>query len=117
MTWFDAVPSFLAALTLVFLPGLVLARTLGARGITWLAVAAPLSATLIGVGAIIAQVAHVRWTPLALVLMTLTVSAVTWIIRYFVELRWSKETSPLWVRSPRQPLLVCSVAWVLVQLF
>lgn len=100
MTWFDAVPSFLAALALVFLPGLVLARALGARGITWLAVSAPLSATLIGVGAIVTQMVHVRWTPLALVLLALAVSAGAWFIRYFVELRRSTDRAPLWVRSP-----------------
>ncbi|WP_343317986.1 DUF6541 family protein [Arthrobacter sp. TMP15] len=100
MTWFDTLPTLLAAAALIFLPGAILARILGARGITWLAVSAPLSMTLVGVGAIVAQLAHVRWTPVIFLVLSLLTSAGSWLIRYFMEIRQRQSRAPLWVRSP-----------------
>lgn len=98
MTWFDTVPTLVAAAAIIFIPGAVLARTLGARGITWLAMSAPLTMSLIGVGAIVAQLLHVRWNPLVLAVLTIAVSALCWGARHLVEIRRRPAHGPLWVR-------------------
>ncbi|ALE06651.1 hypothetical protein AL755_16245 [Arthrobacter sp. ERGS1:01] len=100
MTWLETFPTLVVAAAIVFIPGAILARVIGARGITWLALSAPLTITLVGVGAIAAQIIHVRWTLPALLLVTVGASAVTWAVRYLVEIRRTRESSPLWVRPP-----------------
>ncbi|PYI39808.1 hypothetical protein CVS30_03880 [Arthrobacter psychrolactophilus] len=104
MNWLDTVPTLLAATALIFIPGAVLARTLGARGIAWLAVSAPLSLTLIGAGAIVANLAHVRWSPIVVVALTLGISVVLWGVRYVVEIRRGEKRQPLWVISPKSTI-------------
>lgn len=98
MTWFEIVPTLLAAVAVVFLPGAVLARALGARGITWLALSAPLTMTLAGLGAVVAQMTGMRWTPIAMLLLTIGATGISWAIRYFVEIRRRDGAAPLVVR-------------------
>lgn len=97
MTWFQTLPVLATALLVVFLPGAVLARCLGARGMTWLGVSAPLSISLVGVGAIATQMVNVRWSLVALALVTLLASAAGLGLRYFLVIRKSAP-APLWVR-------------------
>lgn len=101
MTWIETVPTLLIAVAIIFVPGAILARVLGARGITWLALAAPLSISLIGVGAIAAKMVHIPWTPVALILVTVAASVVCWLARFFIEIRRQKSVGPLWMRPSR----------------
>ncbi|MHA7305437.1 DUF6541 family protein [Arthrobacter sp. TMN-49] len=100
MNWFDTVPTLLVAAALIFLPGAILARALGARGITWLALSAPLTMSLIGSGAIFAQSANIRWTPIVLLIVTMVVAGAALGIRYLVEIKHRKDAVSLWVRPP-----------------
>lgn len=78
MTWFETVPVILAAAVIIFAPGAILARALGARGVAWMASAAPLSVSLVAVGAIAADVVHLTWNPAVLGVFTLFTSTLAW---------------------------------------
>lgn len=104
MTWLQIFPALVSAMLIVFLPGAILARCLGARGMTWLGVSAPLSVTLIGVGAITAHMAHVRWSLLTLVLVTALAAIAGLGIRYWLVLRKSDADRPLW-NMPARPMV------------
>lgn len=87
MTWLETVPTFLAAALIIFVPGAVLAWALGARGLAWLASAAPLTVSLVAVGAIAAAIVHVTWNPAVLAIVVLGSSAAAWGVRKLVTRR------------------------------
>nr|WP_269937157.1 DUF6541 family protein [Arthrobacter sp. HY1533] len=64
---------------------------------TWLGVSAPLSMSLVGVGAIATQMVNVRWSLLALALVTLLASGAGLGLRYVLVIRKSAP-APLWIR-------------------
>ena len=99
MTWFETVPTFLAAALIIFVPGAIFARALGARGLTWLALAAPLSVSLAVLGPIGANLIHVRWNALVLAGLTLGVSAVAWAIRNDAARRRKAAAKTSWSSS------------------
>ena len=99
MTWFETVPIFLAAALIIFVPGAIVARALGARGLTWLALAAPLSVSLAVLGPIAANLVHVRWNPVVLAALTLGVSAVAWALRNFTPGRGNRAAKAIWSSS------------------
>lgn len=99
MTWFQTVPTFLAAVLVIFVPGAILARALGARGLTWLAVAAPLSVSLAVLGPIAANIVKIHWNPLVLAALTLSVSAFAWGIRSLVKMREARSAKSPWSGS------------------
>ncbi|MGO4384597.1 DUF6541 family protein [Specibacter sp. RAF43] len=114
MTWLQTVPALLAAALIIFVPGAVLARCLGVRGIAWLGLAAPLSISLVGVGAMAAQLIHVRWSLPVVALVTILGSAVAWGLRYLLIIRRSPAPrGPLWVR-PRPAVAAGLVAGVVL---
>ncbi|WP_449373494.1 DUF6541 family protein [Arthrobacter psychrolactophilus] len=63
MTWFETIPTIVAATLVIFVPGAILARAVGIRGLTSLAVAAPLTISLISVGTVAAGFVHLPWSP------------------------------------------------------
>ncbi|MFQ4147207.1 DUF6541 family protein [Arthrobacter sp. LAPM80] len=99
MTWLETVPTFLVAAVVIFVPGAILARAFGVRGLTWAAAAAPLSVSLAVVGPIAAAAVHVRWNPLVLAGLTLSVSVLAWCVRYFMLTRRRKKTTAKWGSS------------------
>ncbi|MGP9502564.1 DUF6541 family protein [Specibacter sp. AOP5-B1-6] len=99
MTWFETVPTFLAAALIIFVPGAILARALGARGLTWLALAAPLSVSLAVLGPIAANFVHLRWNPLVLAVLTLGVSAMAWGLRRSTSKQGRRTAKASWSRS------------------
>ena len=105
MTWFQAVPTFLAATLVIFVPGAILARAFGARGLTWMAVAAPLSVSLAALGPIAANFIQIRWNPLVLAVLTLAVSALAWGIRRLPGTRGFRSDQTTWHRSSSAILL------------
>ncbi|GAB3914266.1 hypothetical protein GCM10029964_125290 [Kibdelosporangium lantanae] len=62
MTWLQAMPTVLAAIALLMVPGLVLTYLLGLRGIAAAGVAPALSISVFAVVAVIAGAAGVRWS-------------------------------------------------------
>lgn len=85
MTWFDAVPALLIAGLIIFVPGALLARSCGTRGIAWAGVSAPLGISLIAIGAVVASVAGVRWSLWVLITLTLAASALALALRLVIH--------------------------------
>lgn len=96
MAWLQTLSTVCIAALLIFLPGAIWARCLGARGMVWLGTSAPLSLSLIGGGAIVAQALNVRWSLLALVAATLLASAVSFACRYLLIRRGFITPVSLW---------------------
>src|SRR3954451_22412058 len=59
--WVETIPAFVVLEVVLFLPGWVVVRALGARGLEALAVSPAVSTGLIAVFATLAQRAGVRW--------------------------------------------------------
>jgi hypothetical protein len=76
-SWFEAVPAFLVAVLLLFVPGVVAAALLGLRTVASLAVGPLLSTSCLGVAGIVAPWVGLRWgaLPLALGVVLMWVAA------------------------------------------
>ncbi|MDQ0277064.1 hypothetical protein QO003_001367 [Arthrobacter silviterrae] len=100
MTWFQTIPTIIVAGLVVFVPGALLSRLLGARGLAWAATAAPLTVSLAAVGAIAAQKLHVGWSLLPFLGITLLACAVTVAIRLpgIMRRRNTAQGRPPWIR-------------------
>src|SRR3954468_13258261 len=76
--WVETIPAFVVLAVLLFLPGWVVLRALGARGLEALAVSPAVSIGLIAVFATLAQRAGVRWGLLPLAVVTLVSAGAAW---------------------------------------
>lgn len=99
MTWFETVPIFLAAALIIYVPGAIVARAVGARGLTWLVLAAPLSVSLAVLGPIAANLVHIRWNTVVFAALTIGVAAVAWAIRNFTPGRDNRAAKAAWSSS------------------
>ncbi|SLK05742.1 DUF6541 family protein [Arthrobacter sp. P2b] len=70
MSWWSEAPAFFAALTLLFVPGAVVAWVAGVRGFLLYASAPTLSLSLVASAAIVAPVVGLDWSALALAAAT-----------------------------------------------
>jgi hypothetical protein len=77
--WVETIPAFVLLSVVLFLPGWLVVRTLGARGLEALAVSPAVSVGLIAVFATVAQRAGVRWGLLPLVVVTLLAAGIPWL--------------------------------------
>lgn len=73
--WVETIPAFVVLSVVLFLPGWLVVRALGARGLEALAVSPAVSAGLIAVFATLAQRVGVRWGLVPLLLVTLVSAA------------------------------------------
>lgn len=87
MTWIDTVPTIAVAALVIFVPGAIFGRALGARGMVWLATSAPLTVSLVAVGTVAAGTIGLKWNPIVLGLFTLASAAVVWGVRKLVGAR------------------------------
>ncbi|AIY01265.1 hypothetical protein ART_1666 [Arthrobacter sp. PAMC 25486] len=87
MTWLETVPTIAVAALVVIMPGAILGRALGARGLAWLAAAAPLTVSLVAVGTIAAGAIGLRWNPVVLGIFTLASAGIVWGVRKLVATR------------------------------
>ncbi len=71
MSWFQVVPLVVGALGLILLPGYLIALACGAKGLARLALAAPLTVTVISLSAIVANKVGSTWSMLWLAVPTL----------------------------------------------
>lgn len=81
MSWWGALPVLLLVLVVVFGPGAALLAALGVRGLPLFALAAPATVAILGVGAILAGFAGVRWEWWIVPVLTAVAAAVAWILR------------------------------------
>jgi hypothetical protein len=77
--WVETVPTFVVLSVVLFLPGWLVVRALGARGLEALAVSPAVSTGLIAASATVAQRAGVRWGLLPLLVVTTLTVAVAWV--------------------------------------
>lgn len=105
MSWLQLVPAVLVAISILYVPGAIVARVIGARGITWLGLSAPISLSLVAVSAMAGQLAGIKWSPLTLIVATLIAAVIAFAVRYVVELRRQEDKKPLW-EIPRPALIV-----------
>src|SRR5215217_7411350 len=76
--WVETVPAFVVLSIVLFLPGWLVVRALGSRGLEGLAVSPAVSAGLIAVLATVSQRVGVRWGLIPLVVGTAVSVAVVW---------------------------------------
>src|SRR3954449_2806336 len=76
--WVETIPAFVVLAVVLFLPGWVVVRALGARGLEALAVSPAVLTGLIAVFATLAQRAGVRWGLLPLAVVTLVSAGAAW---------------------------------------
>src|SRR6476659_6790079 len=77
--WVETIPTFVVLSVVLFLPGWLLVRALGARGLEALAVSPAVSTGLIAASATVAQRVGVRWDLLPLRVVTAVSVAVAWV--------------------------------------
>ena len=77
--WVDTIPAFVVLALVLFLPGWLVVRALGARGLEALAVSPAVSVGLVAVFATVAQRVGVRWGLLPLLVVTGAVVALAWV--------------------------------------
>lgn len=94
MSWWQAAPVILMTLVILMVPGFLVARACGTRGLTSVALAAPISVTLASVGAMIAPFLSIPWSPAVLVGMTVLTAGLGLLARF------------LWLRSRGEPLVL-----------
>lgn len=82
MTWFQLLPIVGFAAVFLFLPGYVIARCWGLRGLVAAGVAAPVSVGVVAGMAVIAPAAGLRWSVLPVLLATLLAAAVGLVVRW-----------------------------------
>jgi hypothetical protein len=76
--WVETIPTFVVLSVVLFLPGWLLVRALGARGLEALAVSPAVSTGLIAAFATVAQRVGVRWGLLPLAVVTAVCVALAW---------------------------------------
>lgn len=80
MTWWEAVPTLLAVLVVVFVPGLAVLAALGVRGLPLGALAPGGSAAVLGGGAVLAGFAGVPWQPVVAIASVVLAVAVAFLL-------------------------------------
>ncbi|MFB8386167.1 DUF6541 family protein [Microbacterium sp. NPDC055910] len=78
MDWLLAIPAFLVALVVLFVPGLIAALAFRLRGLALWAVAPALSTAMVAVTATVLGFAGIAWTALSATLGCLVLSAAVW---------------------------------------
>ncbi|WP_371130798.1 DUF6541 family protein [Arthrobacter sp. SDTb3-6] len=100
MTWWQAVPAICTAAALLFVPGYILARGLGARGFGGAAMAPLASCGLVGVAGILGGLAHISWSVWLLAGFTIACTAAAWVLRRIAYRKATplRETKgPVWL--------------------
>lgn len=111
MTWLETIPTIFVAGLIIFVPGALLGRCLGARGLTWAATSAPLTVSLVSLGAILAQKLHVDFSIYVVVAVTVLTCLLTLAIRVPILARRRKDSpeGTVWVR-PERTLVLAVIA-------
>lgn len=116
MAWFSLVPAFAAALVLLLLPGLVVGRLIGLRGLWLVAVAPAVSLTLFVFASLLLPLVALRWTPLmALSAVAVLGALVVLLFRLILRTRFVQPPG-LPPEQERTMRLFTLVAWAIAAL-
>lgn len=91
MQWLNAVPTIFAALAVLFVPGLLLAWAMRARGFSMLALAPVFSVSLVAVTAVLCPLIGVRWSLLPVLVLALVASAVALLLSRRTRSSWRPQ--------------------------
>ena len=104
--WVETIPAFVVLTVVLFLPGWLVVRALGSRGLEALAVSPAVSVGLIAAAATVAQRVGIQWGLGTLAVVTIVAFAVAWGVGVLVgrlPARWAGADAP--VVSPTRRLL------------
>lgn len=85
MIFWQLAPSLVAAVVILVMPGLLVARSMGARSWFLAGTALPISVSIIAVTAIICGLAEFEWGVLPVVAVSLLLSLVVGVVRYYLS--------------------------------
>ncbi|WP_285242346.1 DUF6541 family protein [Pseudarthrobacter sp. fls2-241-R2A-127] len=111
MSWFSVLPTAIACLLLLFVPGTLLLLALGLRNPAFLAVAPVLTVSVVSASAIIAPYLGIGWSILPVAAATVLLAAVLFAIRRIPALR---QPVPPWrtaLAGSRRMLLLAGVGF------
>ncbi|GAB3532841.1 hypothetical protein GCM10027403_05910 [Arthrobacter tecti] len=109
MTWLQALPALFIAIGVFLIPGAILGRAVGLRGLILWAVAAPATVSVASITAIAAGALGVRWSVGLVGLSVIVLALLCLLLRFAVGVAGThidgRSTSPIRsVRSPELPL-------------
>ncbi|MCC3296780.1 DUF6541 family protein [Arthrobacter caoxuetaonis] len=104
MDWLNATPAVLASLAVLFLPGFAVTAALRLRAFDAVALAPLVSASLISVGAVIASLTGLPWTPVVPVVGALLAAAAAFAVRQVLDRRWPSAARLPRASTPSQEL-------------
>lgn len=96
MSWASTLPIAAACIALLFIPGGILAASLGLRGLPLLAAAPVLTVSISAVTAIVCGKFDIPWSVLPLLLVSGLVSAIAWLLQRILDKRREIHSAP-WV--------------------
>lgn len=102
-SWFSALPAFAVTLLVFFAPGGLIASLAGARGLRRWALAAPITFTIAGVGAILLEFVGVPFTLLGVIVLTMLVAIAVVLVRLLLRRRGWIPTSTLGAPADTAP--------------
>ena len=111
MSWFSVLPTAIACLLLLFVPGTLLLLALGLRNPAFLAVAPVLTVSVVSASAIIAPYLGIRWSILPVAAATVLLAAVLFAIRRIPALRQPVLAWRTALAGSRRMLLLAGVGF------
>ncbi|GAB3545606.1 hypothetical protein GCM10027404_04400 [Arthrobacter tumbae] len=113
MSWWQVLPVVVGAVGLILLPGYVVAAGCGAKGMSRLGLAAPLTTSVVSMSAIVAGALRSDWSLWWLVLPTLALAIGGVIVRHFTGARRPRRIG---LRGLNRPSLRSAVLFLAVTL-
>ena len=101
MTWWQALPSLVGTAALLLLPGALILRTAGVRGLPMWAFAGPTTVSVAGVAAVLGGLIGLNWTVWVLLNCSIALALVALLIRFALALsKTPSNGGPRFVRMP-----------------
>lgn len=94
MSWMQTIPMIVIGLLVLIIPGALLARAMGAHGLTLWSAAIPLTFSLASASAVGLQLLHINWSLPAMIATTLFVT----ILAASARIMWLRRRSGSWPR-------------------
>ena len=117
MHWLGTIPAFVVLSLVLFLPGWLVVRALGARGLEALAVSPAVSVGIIAASATVAQRVGIRWGLLPLAVVTALLVGVAWLVVRLVGQHDSGlTTSRRFLGRPRPDVAIAVALGAIVSL-
>lgn len=117
LPWADALVPFIAAASVIFIPGLLISSAAGATGWHRWALAAPLTFTVAGVSAIAYELVGIPFTTASFGAAAAALSVVTWLVARLLRRRFSADvaaSSQTARQRPARTMLFATAAGLII---